>query len=66
MTPITWTCEELLRGGSSKPYALIIVNQPIRPDLLNKVWKAASIRLCADGGANRLFDLDEAKECSER
>ncbi|WRT64836.1 thiamine pyrophosphokinase [Kwoniella shivajii] len=58
----TWRCAELLRGESSKKYALIIVNQPIRKDLLSKAWTAAEVRLCADGGANRLYDIDEDKE----
>ncbi|WWC95019.1 thiamine pyrophosphokinase [Kwoniella sp. B9012] len=53
MTTTTWTCSELLRGESSKSYALIIVNQPIRQDLLEKAWKSAKVKLCADGGANR-------------
>ncbi|WWD03792.1 thiamine pyrophosphokinase [Kwoniella europaea PYCC6329] len=52
-TTTTWTCSELLRGESSKSYALIIVNQPIRSDLLEEAWKSAKITLCADGGANR-------------
>ncbi|WVR09545.1 thiamine pyrophosphokinase [Kwoniella sp. DSM 27419] len=56
-----WTCDELLRGQSSKPYALIIVNQPIRSDLLHNSWKAASKRICADGGANRLYEADKEK-----
>ncbi|WVQ66848.1 uncharacterized protein L199_005039 [Kwoniella botswanensis] len=57
----TWTCSELLRGESYKSYALIIVNQPIRQDLLEKAWKSAKIKLCADGGANRLYDVDSVK-----
>ncbi|WWC64731.1 uncharacterized protein I303_107342 [Kwoniella dejecticola CBS 10117] len=57
----TWKADELLRGESSKPYSLIIVNQPIRQDLLARAWRAASKRLCADGGANRLFDTDVDK-----
>lgn len=57
----TWTCEELLRGHATKKYALIIVNQPIRRDLLDRAWQAVDIRLCADGGANRLFDVDHEK-----
>ncbi|WVW86304.1 thiamine pyrophosphokinase [Kwoniella bestiolae CBS 10118] len=62
MTNITtWTCAELLRGESSKPYALIVVNQPTRKDLLDKAWKAATTKLCADGGANRLYDVDNDK-----
>ncbi|EPQ51624.1 Thiamin pyrophosphokinase [Gloeophyllum trabeum ATCC 11539] len=38
-------------------YALIILNQPFSSSLLSRVWAAASWRCCADGGANRLFDL---------
>lgn len=39
------------------PLALIIVNQPItRLDTLRRAWYASSVRLCADGGANRLYD----------
>ncbi|OCF77448.1 thiamine pyrophosphokinase [Kwoniella mangroviensis CBS 8886] len=62
MTTTTWTCSELLRGESSKSYALIVVNQPIRSDLLEKAWKSAKIKLCADGGANRLYDIDSEKK----
>lgn len=58
----TWTCEELLRGHATKKYALIIVNQPIRKDLLQRAWQAVDIRLCADGGANRLFDVDHESQ----
>ncbi|OCF31577.1 thiamine pyrophosphokinase [Kwoniella heveanensis BCC8398] len=54
-----WECDELLRGEASKKYGLIIVNQPIRRDLLDRAWKAAEVRLCADGGANRLYKVDE-------
>lgn len=55
----TWTCAELLRGEASKKYALIIVNQPIRKDILDILWHAASLKLCADGGANRLYAVDQ-------
>ncbi|OXM77107.1 thiamine pyrophosphokinase [Cryptococcus neoformans Bt63] len=58
----TWTCEELLRGHATKKYALIIVNQPIRKDLLQRAWQAVDIKLCADGGANRLFDVDHENQ----
>ncbi|KAK8853328.1 thiamine pyrophosphokinase [Kwoniella newhampshirensis] len=59
MTTI-WTCAELLRGESSRRYALIIVNQPIRKDVLDRVWNAAQMRLCADGGGNRLYNVDKS------
>jgi thiamine pyrophosphokinase len=38
--------------------ALIILNQPIPSKLLRDVWHKVSIRVCADGGANRLMRLD--------
>ncbi|KAK9463390.1 thiamine pyrophosphokinase [Lipomyces oligophaga] len=45
------------RGAVIEAYALIILNQPINDlDLLDRVWKSSTIRACADGGANRLFD----------
>ena len=37
--------------------ALIILNQPFSLSLLETLWKACSWRCCADGGANRLYDL---------
>lgn len=37
--------------------ALIILNQPFSLPLLETLWSACSWRCCADGGANRLYDL---------
>ena len=37
--------------------ALIILNQPFSQSLLETLWRASSWRCCADGGANRLYDL---------
>ncbi|WVO15068.1 thiamine pyrophosphokinase [Cryptococcus depauperatus] len=59
MTISIWTCRELLRGEATEKYALIIVNQPIREHVLHNTWRAAAIRICADGGANRLYDVDD-------
>ncbi|KAI6044710.1 thiamine pyrophosphokinase [Pisolithus marmoratus] len=44
---------------SAPPVArgLIILNQPFSRNLLDMLWKASSWHCCADGGANRLFDL---------
>ncbi|KAI9205870.1 putative KEX1 protein [Polychytrium aggregatum] len=40
--------------------ALIVLNQPVcRRSVLESVWRNASLRICADGGANRLFDAFE-------
>ncbi|KAF9902177.1 hypothetical protein EC991_005223 [Linnemannia zychae] len=45
-------------------FALIILNQPIliNRTLFNNVWKNATYRFCADGGANRLYDLLKTDE----
>ncbi|GJJ76994.1 thiamine pyrophosphokinase [Entomortierella parvispora] len=45
-------------------FALIILNQPIllRRDLFENVWRNAKYRFCADGGANRLYDLHSTDE----
>lgn len=44
-------------GGDCKP-GLIILNQPIADiEVLSRLWNHAGYRLCADGGANQLYDL---------
>ncbi|KAI3679035.1 hypothetical protein L6452_38342 [Arctium lappa] len=48
----------ITNGENSSPpitYALIILNQRL-PRFSPLLWEHAKIRLCADGGANRLFD----------
>ncbi|KAI8848024.1 hypothetical protein BC829DRAFT_394890 [Chytridium lagenaria] len=41
-----------------QPAALIILNQPLcAMRWLERMWMATSLHLCADGGANRLYDL---------
>lgn len=54
-----WTCVDLIQGlPGPRPYAMIILNQPItRKDIFLRAWAASEMRLCADGGANRLYDL---------
>ncbi|KAH0392493.1 hypothetical protein KCU89_g13404, partial [Aureobasidium melanogenum] len=46
-----------LDKDQSKP-ALIILNQPIADtNVLGRLWNHTSYHLCADGGANQLYDL---------
>jgi len=45
------------RPTGSRKTALIIVNQPFSLTLLQRLWSSADWIACADGGANRLFDV---------
>jgi thiamine pyrophosphokinase len=54
-----------LGKGQSKP-ALIILNQPIADTtILDRLWSHTSYRLCADGGANQLYDLFVQNDSSQ-
>ncbi|SCZ90394.1 BZ3500_MvSof-1268-A1-R1_Chr1-3g01961 [Microbotryum saponariae] len=56
----------LCRDDGARPNALIILNTPlVRDELFRKLWAAASVRYCADGGANRLYDAYRSKEPSQ-
>ncbi|KAJ0103751.1 thiamine pyrophosphokinase [Diaporthe amygdali] len=67
--PIDWYPARILQPradrdeGSNTPvrpnqFALIILNQPLRDvSTLKTLWKNSSLRVAADGGANRLLDV---------
>ncbi|KAJ7593003.1 thiamine pyrophosphokinase [Mycena floridula] len=44
--------------------ALIILNQPFSTCLLSRVWNSSTWHCCADGGANRLYDVLSESERS--
>lgn len=54
----SWTCDGILSPANDVPsFALIVLNQPVtRPDILKRLWQNARVKICADGGGNRLHD----------
>ncbi|KAL7271324.1 thiamine pyrophosphokinase [Rhizina undulata] len=49
-----------------KPFALLILNREIlNLKMFKATWKNAQLRICADGGANRLFDALNPEERTE-
>nr|TKW14369.1 hypothetical protein SEVIR_5G163400v2 [Setaria viridis]TKW14371.1 hypothetical protein SEVIR_5G163400v2 [Setaria viridis] len=47
-----------LHQPANKPvmnYALVVLNQQL-PRFMPRLWAQANLRICADGGANRIFD----------
>ncbi|KAL5115127.1 thiamine pyrophosphokinase [Pleosporales sp. CAS-2024a] len=56
-----------LSDSSSALPDLLILNQPIAHlDVFVRLWKHTEYRTCADGGANRLFDLFDGDMAMQR
>jgi thiamine pyrophosphokinase len=67
LTPARFLAEEFHPEGSANPPDLLILNQPITHfDAFARLWKHTSYRVCADGGANRLFDMFEGDLAVQR
>ncbi|ODQ55286.1 Thiamin pyrophosphokinase [Saitoella complicata NRRL Y-17804] len=63
MTATLWNPSTLLAlgdGKSEETFGVVILNQPIGDDaeLFGRIWRNAAVRVCADGGSNRLYDHD--------
>ena len=52
-----WPSQFFSLENTASAYAVLILNQPINEKALRAVIKDAALVVCADGGANRLFDL---------
>ncbi|KAF4737092.1 cAMP-dependent protein kinase subunit, partial [Perkinsus olseni] len=43
--------------SSVRPLAVIVLNSPLpRGTAMKQLWDTAGVRICADGGSNRLYD----------
>ncbi|KAJ2966156.1 hypothetical protein NUW58_g10731 [Xylaria curta] len=57
---IEWYPIRQLLGQAGHEFILITLHQPIRdPSLFRDLWDSAEIKIAADGGANRIYDLSK-------
>lgn len=54
-----WLPSGVLNGSPAKPYAVLILNQPLNKNALEAVLPAATILVCADAGADRLYKYEK-------
>ncbi|SPO01533.1 related to THI80 - thiamin pyrophosphokinase [Cephalotrichum gorgonifer] len=67
-----WDLGAIIRPGRAKAgeadsegprFALIMLNQPVKNmAVLHELWKGSCLRVAADGGANRLYELSQSTE----
>jgi len=65
--PGRFLAEQELADASCASPDLLILNQPIthfKP--FSYLWKHSNYRVCADGGANRLFDMFQGELKEQR
>ncbi|KAF2870804.1 thiamine pyrophosphokinase [Massariosphaeria phaeospora] len=56
--PALFLADSTLPDSSIPPPDLLILNQPIASfAAFSRLWRHSQYRLCADGGANRLYDM---------
>ncbi|PYI14417.1 thiamine pyrophosphokinase [Aspergillus violaceofuscus CBS 115571] len=62
MTVTEWDPTQFFREGyPSSPYALLILNHPINEKAYDVLQRHACITVCADGGANRFYEMMKAR-----
>ncbi|OJJ99715.1 hypothetical protein ASPACDRAFT_119377 [Aspergillus aculeatus ATCC 16872] len=62
MTVTEWDPTQFFREGyPPSPYALLILNHPINEKAYDVLQRHACITVCADGGANRFYEMMKAR-----
>ena len=65
--PAKFLGESFHPEDSASPPDLLILNQPIAHfAAFARLWKHTKYRICADGGANRLFDMFQGDLAEQR
>lgn len=58
MSTTTWHPSEIFLRKPQRPYAVIILNQPVNKNALKAIFESALMIVCADAGADRLLALE--------